>query len=85
MLLTAREHPQNWGITLPDLASRLNALPIAMIGLADDALLRGVLLKLFADRQISVDENLLTYMISHMPRSLETRASRGWRNRPDGT
>ncbi len=72
VLLTAREHPQNWGIELPDLASRLNALPIAMIGLADDALLRGVLLKLFADRQISVDESLLSYMISHMPRSLET-------------
>ena len=72
VLLTAREHPQAWGVHLADLASRLMALPAATIGPADDALLRGVLLKLFSDRQISVDEALLSYLISRMPRSLET-------------
>jgi chromosomal replication initiation ATPase DnaA len=72
VLFTAREHPISWGVRLPDLASRLQALPVAAIGDADDALLRGVLLKLFADRQIAVDEPVLTYLISRIPRSLAT-------------
>lgn len=72
LLLTARELPASWGVRLPDLASRLKALPVVSIGLADDSLLRGVLLKLFADRQIDIDEAVLGYLVSRIPRSLET-------------
>ena len=43
-------------MALPDLASRLKALPVAELEPPDDALLRGVLVKLFADRQLAVDE-----------------------------
>jgi chromosomal replication initiation ATPase DnaA len=55
---------------LPDLASRLNALPRVNILPPDDQLLRGVLIKLFADRQIYVDDALVSYLILRMPRSL---------------
>jgi chromosomal replication initiation ATPase DnaA len=55
---------------LPDLASRLNALPRVNILPPDDQLLRGVLIKLFADRQINVDDALVSYLILRMPRSL---------------
>jgi chromosomal replication initiation ATPase DnaA len=58
------------GLKLPDLLSRLSALPVAQILAPDDALLRGVLLKQFSDRQISVDEALLSYLVTRMPRSL---------------
>jgi chromosomal replication initiation ATPase DnaA len=72
ILLTAREPPKFWGLQIPDLLSRLNALPIVSILPPDDALLRGVLVKLFADRQINVDEATITFMLVRMPRSLQS-------------
>ena len=58
-------------IKLSDLASRLHALPHSLIKSPGDALLRGVLVKHFSDRQIAVDEGLVSYMLTRMPRSLE--------------
>lgn len=70
ILITAGAAPVSWAIALPDLLSRLKAAPIAHLGAPDDALLRGVLVKLFADRQIAVDEALVSYLLSRMPREL---------------
>jgi chromosomal replication initiation ATPase DnaA len=69
VLLVGREAPAQWSVALPDLRSRLLALPVITIDLPDDGLLRGVLLKLFADRQIAADEPLLDYLVRRMPRS----------------
>jgi chromosomal replication initiation ATPase DnaA len=68
LLLTSREWPRS--TRLADLKTRLSSLPVAAIQLPDDALLRGVLVKLFSDRQIAVDEALISYLVSRMPRSL---------------
>ena len=70
LLLTAEKHPAAWDVTLPDLASRLKAVPVAELGAPDDSLLRGVLVKLFADHQLGVDETVISYLIARMPRSL---------------
>lgn len=75
VLVTALAPPPAWGIALPDLLSRLKAAPIAQLGPPDDALLRGVLVKLFADRQIGVDEAVVSYLISRMPRELAAARS----------
>ena len=40
-------------IAVPDLASRLRALPVVALAPPDDALLRAVIVKLFADRQLA--------------------------------
>lgn len=72
LLLTSRYAPSSLSLAIPDLASRLNSLPIIQILAPDDALLRGVLVKLFADRQISVEEGLINYILMRMPRSLGT-------------
>jgi len=56
-------------LSLNDLSSRLKAMPIASLGEPDDELLRGLLIKLFADRQIAVDEPIIAYMLTHMERS----------------
>jgi chromosomal replication initiation ATPase DnaA len=71
ILFTAPTWPLQ-GIFLPDLASRFNILTAATILPPDDALLRGVLVKLFSDRQIAVDEALISYLLLRMPRSLDT-------------
>jgi chromosomal replication initiation ATPase DnaA len=70
LLLTARTPPRDWGLTLADLASRMQATQIARLEAPDDALLSAVLVKLFADRQVAVPANLIPYLISRMPRSV---------------
>jgi chromosomal replication initiation ATPase DnaA len=70
LLMTARTPPRDWGLTLPDLLSRLQAAPVAQIEAPDDALLSAVLVKLFADRQVAVPANLIPYLVSRMPRSI---------------
>jgi chromosomal replication initiation ATPase DnaA len=69
LLLTSRLYPASWSLSLKDLASRLNAVPPAALREPDEALLRGILVKLFNDRQIAVDETAIAYMVTHMERS----------------
>jgi chromosomal replication initiation ATPase DnaA len=70
ILITARSWPLA-GLAIADLVSRLQALPVAHIRPPDDALLRGVLVKQFADRQIAVDEALVGFLVARMPRDLD--------------
>ena len=69
VLLTARRPPALWAIRLPDLASRVRALPVVELSPPDDALLRAVLVKLFVDRQLAVDESLIGYLATRIERS----------------
>lgn len=69
VLVTARTSPATWSISTPDLASRLKALPVVSLAPPDDALLRAVLVKLFADRQLGVDEQLIGYVATRIGRS----------------
>ncbi len=68
LLIAARTAPTTWKITLPDLASRLRALPVVALEAPDDALLRAVIVKLFADRQLAVDENLVNFLANRIER-----------------
>ena len=70
LLVTADRPPRDWGLGLPDLLSRMQAFPIARLEPPDDALLSAVLVKLFADRQITVPANLIPYLASRMERSI---------------
>jgi chromosomal replication initiation ATPase DnaA len=69
LLLTARSAPAQWRVALPDLASRLRTIPALTLTPPDDALLRAVIVKLFADRQLAVDEALVSYLVSRIERS----------------
>lgn len=69
VLLTARTPPAGWPLSIRDLASRLKALPVVTLAAPDEALLRAVLVKLFADRQLSVDEALIGYVAMRIERS----------------
>lgn len=70
LLITARRPPATWPTQLPDLASRLRALPVAALEAPDDALFAAVLVKLFADRQLSVDERLIAFLAHRIERSI---------------
>jgi DnaA regulatory inactivator Hda len=75
LLLTAREPPSRWPVGLADLGSRLKATPAAGIRSPGDPLIRAVLVKLFADRQLQVDDSVLTYVLSHMERTFDAARS----------
>jgi chromosomal replication initiation ATPase DnaA len=70
VLITARTPPSSWTIRLRDLASRLRALPTVTLAPPEDALLRAVMVKLFADRQLAVDEGLVGYLTARIERSV---------------
>lgn len=70
-LITSRLLPGQWGVSLPDLASRLRAAQLARLSEPDDALLGQVIVKLFSDRQLGVDPGVVDYLVARMERSLE--------------
>lgn len=70
LLLSARPPVRDWGLALPDLASRLVATTHVALAAPDDALLAAVLVKLFNDRQIRVQPALIDYLLPRMERSL---------------
>ena len=69
LLVTAAAPVRDWGLTLADLASRMQAIAVTRLDAPDDALLAAVLVKLFADRQITVAPVLIPYLASRMDRS----------------
>lgn len=78
LMLTARSLPTAWPVKLPDLASRLRAMPQVTLASPDDTLLRAVLVKQFADRQLGVDESLVGYLLPRIGRSFaDARAAVG--------
>ena len=70
LLLTALLPAARWPLRLADLRSRLASLPAVAIAAPDDALMQAVLVKLFADRQLRVDPDLVAYLAARLDRSL---------------
>ncbi|WP_420432787.1 AAA family ATPase [Hyphobacterium sp.] len=71
LLMTGREAPARWQTDIPDLRSRLLAIPTAALEEPDDALLARLLTKLFADRQSPLVDGLIAYLLPRMERSVE--------------
>ncbi len=71
LLMTSRLWPMSWPVTLPDLKSRLKAATTVEIGEPDEELLSQVIVKLFADRQLYIDDKLVAYIVQRMERSME--------------
>jgi len=71
ILLTAASEPNLWSARLPDLRSRLMALPVASIAEPDDLLLQALLVKQFSDRQLQVDVSVVNYLVARMERSFD--------------
>ena len=69
VLLTARAPLAGFPVSLRDLHSRLRALPSVALAPPDDVLLRSLIVKLAADRQLTVDEALVNFLVNRIERS----------------
>jgi chromosomal replication initiation ATPase DnaA len=69
VLITARVAPSAFEIELRDLRSRLRAVPTVTLQPPDDLVFRGLILKFCADRQMTVDESVVTYLTNRIERS----------------
>lgn len=69
LLLTGRQAPSHWPLKLPDLASRVAAAGVARLEPPDEALMAGVLVKLFADRHIRPRPGLIGWLVPRLDRS----------------
>lgn len=69
MLLTSRIHPNHLPFALPDVMSRLRALPVFTLHTPDDTLVRALLTKQFADRQLRIGQEVIDFLMLRMERS----------------
>lgn len=69
LLLTSRVPPSALEVELRDLRSRLRALPVVSLLPPDDHLFRALIVKFCADRQLSVDEAVVSYLANRIERS----------------
>jgi chromosomal replication initiation ATPase DnaA len=69
VLLSSRTPPARWPVRLPDLASRLRGMTAIEIGPPDDELLRALLMRMLADRQLAVPRPVQEWLLLRLPRS----------------
>jgi chromosomal replication initiation ATPase DnaA len=69
VLITAREPPSALAIELRDLRSRLRAIPTVSLLPPDDQLFRALIVKFCADRQMVIDEAVVSFLATQIERS----------------
>jgi chromosomal replication initiation ATPase DnaA len=69
VLITARAPAASLEIELRDLRSRLRAIPTVTLLPPDDQLFRALIIKFCADRQMSVDETVVSFLASRIERT----------------
>jgi chromosomal replication initiation ATPase DnaA len=69
VLVTARTPPSAFEVDLRDLRSRLRAIPVVSLLPPDDQLFRALIVKFCADRQLAVDESVVSYLATRIERS----------------
>ena len=69
MLITSRSTLTTFPVAIHDLASRMRAIPSVSLAAPDDSLLRSLIVKLAADRQLTVDDALVNYVANRIERS----------------
>ena len=69
VLVTSRSQSASWPVGIRDLGSRLRAIPVVTLSAPDDTLLRALIVKLAADRQLAVDEALVIFLANRIERS----------------
>ncbi len=78
VLMTGRALPSAFPVELRDLRSRLRAVSVVMLTPPDDQLFRALIVKFCADRQMTVDESIVSYL-GHPDRALVRGGAAGGR------
>jgi chromosomal replication initiation ATPase DnaA len=76
VLVTGAEPPAAWSVDLPDLRSRLAALPVARLGEPDEALMEVVLRRICREQFIQLSDDAARYLARRLPRTFA--AARQW-------
>ena len=69
LVLTSRSAIGDWPVARPDIVSRLKLATVVLVSLPDDALISGLFVKLFADRQLTVSPDVIRYLVTRIERS----------------
>lgn len=76
LLLTGAASPASWPTELPDLRSRLAALPVARLEEPDEALMEVVLRRVCREQFIHLSDDAVKYLAARLPRTYA--AARTW-------
>ena len=71
LVLASSLPPTQWGVTLPDLKSRLNAMPTVTLDEHDEASLEPILRELFDQAGRNVGQDVVSYVLRSCERSVE--------------
>ena len=72
LLMTSSTDIGQMDVSLPDLYSRLRSMMAFIINAPDDEILRTILVKLASDRQIRLNDTVINYVLSRIPRDYES-------------
>jgi len=81
LMMTAQAAPTQWGVTLPDLKSRLATIVSVELGQPDDAILASILQKQLYERGLRVSFEVIEFLLKHIERSFG--AANIWINKLD--
>lgn len=76
VLLAGQTAPRLWPASIPDLASRLAALPVARLHEPDEALLEVILRRVCREQFIHLSDKAAKYLVQRLPRTYA--AARQW-------
>ncbi|MBY0563251.1 MAG: hypothetical protein K2P58_03610 [Hyphomonadaceae bacterium] len=76
VLLTSAKPPSSWPADIPDLRSRLAALPVARLGEPDEALMEVILRRICREQFILLSDDAAKYLAQRLPRTFA--AARHW-------
>lgn len=71
LLLTSHLAPTEWGVSMPDLKSRLNAMPTVTLPEHDEHSLEPILRELFSQVGREVRQDVVAYVLNQTERSVE--------------
>ena len=72
LLMTSRKSISEIDLSLEDLKSRLNSIIEAKIKEPDDQLMKLILIKIFNDKQLKINPNVIDFLMSRLVRSYES-------------
>ncbi len=76
VLLVGASPPSHWNVSIPDLRSRLSALPVARLGEPDEALMEVVLRRICREQFIQLSDDAARFLVRRLPRTFA--AARSW-------